>query len=194
MARTSSSRPDQGLSSQDRGTLLQLARASIETGLRGGKLQVDPAGHSSSLQRQGASFVTVKISDELRGCIGSIEPRRVLVIDVVRNAYSAAFHDPRFPALTEEEYLQLDVHISVLSRPEPMMFSSEADLIQQLRPGTDGLILEEGTCRATYLPVVWASLPDPHEFLEQLKRKAGLPPSHWSENIKVRRYTTESIP
>ena len=193
MGPTSSSNVELRLSVQDRHTLLDLAYASIESGLRGNALRVDPAEHSPSLQQAGASFVTIKVADELRGCIGSVEPRRVLVIDVVKNAHAAAFSDPRFPALTMEEFEHLHAHISVLSPCEPIAFTCEEDLLQQLRPGVDGVILEEGACRATYLPSVWKTLPDPREFLTQLKLKAGLPRDYWSANVTVKRYTTESI-
>lgn len=189
----SSSSVELRLSAQDRRTLLQLAHAAIESGLHGKTLRVDPAEHSPSLQQTGASFVTIKVADELRGCIGSIEPRRVLVVDVVKNAYAAAFSDPRFPALTVEEFEHLRAHISVLGPSQPIAFTCEDDLLRQLRPDVDGVILEEGGCRATYLPAVWKALPDPREFIEQLKLKAGLPRDYWSESITVRRYTTESI-
>lgn len=181
------------LSAQDRRTLLDLAYASIESGLHGNNLRVDPAEHSPSLQQTGASFVTVKVADELRGCIGSIEPRRVLVVDVVKNAYSAAFSDPRFAPLTMEEFEHLRTHISVLGPCQAIAFTSEEDLLQQLRPGIDGVILEEGACRATYLPSVWKALPDRREFLSQLKLKAGLSKDYWSASMTVKRYTTESI-
>jgi AmmeMemoRadiSam system protein A len=124
--------------------------------------------------------VTIKVADELRGCIGSIEPRRILVIDVVKNAHAAAFSDPRFPALTKEEFEHLHAHISVLGPCEAIAFTSEEDLLRRLRPGIDGVILEEGASRATYLPSVWETLPDPYEFLTQLKLKAGLPKDYWS--------------
>ena len=181
------------LSSEDRQTLVQLALASIKEGLDGQKLKVDPANYSSALQEPGASFVTINVVDELRGCVGSLEAARSLALDVTHNAHAAAFSDPRFPALKLEELRDLHVHISLLGPPEAVDFTSEADLIRQLRPGVDGVILQEGTYRATYLPTVWEALPDPRQFLQQLKRKAGLSPDHWSEKIEVQRYTTESI-
>lgn len=193
MEPTSSSSVELRLSAQDRQTLLDLAYASIESGLHGNNLRVDPTEHSPSLQQTGASFVTVKVTDELRGCIGSIEPRRVLIVDVVKNAYAAAFSDPRFAPLTTEEFEHLRAHISVLGPCQPIAFTCEEDLLRQLRPGIDGVILEEGGCRATYLPSVWNALPDPGEFLAQLKLKAGLPKDYWSASVTVKRYTTESI-
>jgi AmmeMemoRadiSam system protein A len=194
MALTSSSDSITELSSEDRRVLLELAQASIEHGVHGQKLHIKPADYSQNLQRQGASFVTIKVTQELRGCIGSIEAQRMLVVDVVRNAHAAAFSDPRFPPLTAAELNGLDVHISVLSAPQTVACTSEADLIGQLRPGIDGVIIEEGGCRATYLPGVWEVLPDPQEFMRQLKCKAGLPADYWSERIRVKRYRVEDIP
>ncbi|MDX1488304.1 MAG: AmmeMemoRadiSam system protein A, partial [Acidiferrobacterales bacterium] len=141
----SSSEPTLDLSGEDRRTLVQLARASIESGLYGNKLHLDPSEYSASLQRHGASFVTIRVLEELRGCIGSIEARRVLVVDVVKNAHAAAFSDPRFGALTSKEFEDLNLHISVLSEPQELTFTTEDDLIRQLRPGIDGVILEEGS-------------------------------------------------
>ena len=129
----------------------------------------------------------------LRGCIGSLEPRFPLVRDVAKNAYGAIFYDPRCPHLDVADLPDLDIHISILGRPEPMHFRDEADLVAQLRPGVDGLILEEDFARGTFLPAVWESLPEPRAFLANLKIKAGLPPSYWSPTLRVRRYTTESF-
>jgi AmmeMemoRadiSam system protein A len=129
----------------------------------------------------------------LRGCIGTLQAFRPLVEDVAHNAYAAAFHDPRFPRLSAKEYAQLHYHISILSTPEPVKFKDEQDLLAQLRPGIDGLVLEEGLYRGTFLPQVWESLPEPKTFLRHLKQKAGLHPDYWSTTIKVQRYTVEEI-
>ena len=193
MGRMSLNKPAHALSHDDRQTLLALAPDSIRKGLCGEELVIDAAEYSPALQSPGASFVTINIDGSLRGCNGSLEARRQLVIDVVENAHAAAFRDPRFPALTWPEFECLDVHISVLSPPEPVSFSSEEDLIRQMRRGIDGLILEDGMRRGTFLPSVWAALPEPREFLCHLKQKAGLPPDYWSDTIKIQRYITESI-
>lgn len=174
--------------------LLQLAAASIKKGLCGETLTVRATDYPEPLRVLRATFITLHLEAQLRGCIGTLEARRTLVEDVVSNAWSAAFHDPRFPALTWSEYERLDIHISVLSLPEPLQFSSEDELLAQLRPQVDGLIIEEDYRRGTFLPSVWEQLPEPSEFLRQLKRKAGLPPDYWSSRIRVQRYTTESIP
>ncbi len=193
MVLTSSSNRKCTLSAEDRQILLTLAMTSIEKGVHGGKLRIKSADYPASLQERRASFVTITVVEELRGCIGSLEAKRGLAVDVIKNARGAAFNDPRFPALTAGEFDDLHVHISVLSPPEALAFASEEDLIQRLRPKIDGVILEEGSSRATFLPSVWESLPDPHKFLQQLKRKAGLPADHWSATMTVQRYTTESI-
>jgi AmmeMemoRadiSam system protein A len=140
-----------------------------------------------------ASFVTLNQSGNLRGCIGTLEAHQPLILDVSYNAYSAAFRDPRFPRITSSELPQLAIHISVLTPAIPMTFKSEADLIEQLQPGVDGLILTRGFQRGTFLPSVWESLPDARQFLQQLKRKAGLPVDFWSDDIQIERYSTISI-
>ncbi len=173
--------------------LLRVARASIEHWLRGEKLRVEPTEYGERLRDPRASFVTLTLAGELRGCVGSLEAKRPLVIDVAQNARAAAFDDPRFPALTYEEGERLVLHISVLSALESIACEREGDVIRALRPGVDGVVIEEGRLRATYLPTVWDSLPEPREFLRQLKRKAGLPPDHWSARVRVRRYTIQTI-
>jgi AmmeMemoRadiSam system protein A len=181
------------LSSGDQQDLLKLAADSIEMGLKGTQLEVDLVVYSRTLRDPGASFVTINVRDQLRGCIGSLEIKRALAIDVVKNARAAAFDDPRFGALTQEEFENLHIHISVLSSPETIECASEGELVRQLRPRIDGVILEDGASRATYLPTVWEVLPDPQKFLQQLKHKAGLSLDHWSETMKVQRYTTECM-
>ena len=173
-------------------TLLELAEKAIRHALEYGRaLPVNPAEYEEVLQRPGASFVTLKTRGELRGCIGSLEAHRSMVEDVAHNADAAAFSDPRFPPLREDELPGLELDISLLTPAVEMEFSSEADLIDQLQPGIDGLILEEGYRRGTFLPSVWEQLPLPEQFLQHLKLKAGLPPDHWSGNIRISRYTTQ---
>jgi hypothetical protein len=191
-----SSAEDRGslLDAAERGTLLHLARASIRHGLqRGVPLPVQPAEFGEALRRIGASFVTLEQEGRLRGCIGHLEAVQPLVIDVTENAYNAAFRDPRFTPVREDELERIEIEISLLSQAHPLHFASEEDLIDQLRPGVDGLILEDGRHRGTFLPSVWSTLPEPRAFLSQLKRKAGLPSDHWSGSVRVSRYTTESF-
>ncbi len=183
------------LDKQARETLLEIARNSIQHGLEHGcALPVRVIDFSAELQAKRASFVTLHRHGELRGCIGHLEAVMPLVEDVAENAFSAAFRDPRFPPLSTQEWDGLEIHISVLTPAVPMTFCSESELISQIRPGIDGLILEDGLYRGTFLPSVWESLAEPADFLRHLKRKAGLSPNHWSDRIKVYRYETESFP
>lgn len=145
------------------------------------------------LRETGASFVTLKLDDELRGCIGTIDPRRALGDDVAANARAAAYRDPRFPPVSPAERERLEVEVSVLSPRVPMNVASEADALARLRPGIDGVYLEYGHARSTFLPQVWESLPDPVEFLAELKRKAGLPARFWHPDIRLSRYTVEKF-
>jgi AmmeMemoRadiSam system protein A len=181
------------LSESHRALLLDTARGSIEYGLSHGlALPVAPDEHPP-LDASGASFVTLHRDGELRGCIGSLEAYRPLLLDVTENAFAAAFRDPRFAPLKRTELEALSVDISVLSQPETVAFTSRAELLDLMRPGIDGLILQEGGKRGTFLPSVWKSLPDKDDFLRHLALKAGLPPAHWSDSIRVWRYTTESF-
>ena len=182
------------LDPEARSRLLELAHASIRHGLDHGRpLSVRAKDFPEPLRAQRASFVTLERQGALRGCIGHLEAVEPLVQDVAKNAFAAAFRDPRFAPLSESELAELALHISVLTPSTELEFESEQDLIAKLRPGIDGLILQEGAARGTFLPSVWESLPEPQQFLAQLKRKAGLPIDHWSERIRVFRYETEAF-
>jgi AmmeMemoRadiSam system protein A len=155
--------------------LIGLARQSIRHGLdRGEPLEVDGAGFAPALQAPAASFVTLHLDETLRGCIGTIEARLPLAQDVARNAFLAAFHDSRFDPLEAHEFAGLDIEISVLGSPEPIAFVAEAELLRQLAAGRDGLIIERDGRRAVFLPQVWDMLPEPADFLRNLKAKAGI--------------------
>ncbi len=174
--------------------LLDLAEASIRHGLDHGRpLNPEPDEYPAIPTQAGASFVTLHRHGELRGCIGSLEAHQPLLVDVAHNAFAAAFSDPRFPPLEKSELPGLEMHISLLSPTTPIHFQSEAELLRQLRPGEDGLVLEEGRHRGTFLPSVWQQLPTAELFLRHLKQKAGLPPDYWSHTLRVSRYTTESF-
>jgi AmmeMemoRadiSam system protein A len=168
------------LSDEKKKALLVCARKSIQQALNG---DWDPKPAILEPDDRGAAFVTLKLHGQLRGCIGSLEAYQSLMSDVWQNAYSAAFRDLRFAPLTEDEFRQVKIEISVLTAPQPISVVSEQDLLNRLRPDIDGLILEEGQHRATFLPAVWETLPTPEEFLLQLKRKAGLPGNYWSDSI-----------
>ncbi|MCB1924680.1 MAG: AmmeMemoRadiSam system protein A [Gammaproteobacteria bacterium] len=177
-----------------RARLIGVARDSIAHGLAHGRpLAVLVSEYPPALKAMRASFVTLQIGGALRGCIGHLEAVQPLVVDVAENAFAAAFRDPRFPALTAREWPDVEVHLSILTPAQPITFVDEPDLLAQLRPGEDGLILEDGPNRGTFLPSVWESLPDAGQFLTQLKRKAGLAANHWSEQLRIYRYGTESF-
>lgn len=174
--------------------LLGIAARSIVHGIeQGAALIADSAGYPEALREMRATFVTLEIDGNLRGCIGMLEAFRPLIEDVARNAFGAAFQDPRFQPLRADEYPRLFTKVSVLAPATPLTFDSEADLLRQLRPGLDGLILHDARHRGTFLPAVWEQLPDPRDFLAHLKRKAGLASNYWSDAIQVSRYTTESF-
>ncbi|HEY0634999.1 MAG TPA: AmmeMemoRadiSam system protein A [Gammaproteobacteria bacterium] len=181
-------------SPKERALLLDLAESSIRHGITHRRpLPVELASYPEVLRQPGACFVTLKSHGALRGCIGTLEARHPLVEDVAGNAWAAAFSDPRFPPLTSCELHGLELHISVLTTPQPMCFNSESDLLAQLKPGVDGLIIEDEGCRGTFLPSVWESLPRPADFLCHLKMKAGLPSDHWTKTLQVSCYQTESF-
>jgi len=185
--------PESALSEEERATLLELARAALRAAFDGRTLRPDSARLSPRLAAPGAAFVTLERRGELRGCIGSLEPRRPLAQDVCDNACAAAFRDPRFEPLGRAELADLEIHLSVLGPLEPFPVASEAEALAALEPGVDGLVLEEGWHRATFLPAVWENLPDPRDFLAHLKRKAGLAPGHWSSDLRLFRYRVDSF-
>lgn len=173
--------------------LLRLARSSIEYGLgHQMPLPVDCADLPEALSEPGATFTTLHLGGRLRGCCGRLEAARPLATDVAHSAFEAAFRDPRFDPVIADEFAAIRVEVSVLSPMEPMSVASETDLLEQLVPGEDGLVIVEGSRRATFLPKVWEQLPEPRQFLGQLKLKCGLPGDYWSERLQFRRYRTAS--
>jgi uncharacterized protein len=187
--------PSINLTEQGKKILLDIARQSIEFGLKNRQpLTIDINSYDHTLQSHYATFITLNINHQLRGCIGTLEAYQPLIKDVADHAYAAAFQDPRFSPVTPHEIDQLDIHISILTTPEIMNINSEEDLLNQLQPSSDGLILETGNHKATFLPAVWESLPDKHQFLRSLKLKAGLDANYWSDDIHFMRYQAVSIP
>lgn len=181
-----SSDPDTG---DDRGrAMLRIARAAIGRQLG---LAMPAPKAAPFLQAPGAVFVTLTRDGALRGCIGSLQAHRPLWEDIEKNARSAAFLDPRFPPVSLREFDRLTVEVSLLSPPEPVSFQDRADLLAQLRPGIDGVILDGDGHRGTFLPQVWESLPAPAQFLAQLLRKAGLPDDFPVARLHVSRYGVE---
>ena len=194
MSSTKANSNEGEIAPDDRDALLEVAQSSILCGLRVNRpLAVDPNSFSVALRELRASFVTLRASPQLRGCVGSVKASRPLVADTAENAFNAAFRDPRFPPLTPHEFPTLTIDVSVLSPMHPLEFRSEAHLLEQIDPGIDGLEIECGASRGLLLPSVWEHLPDKRRFLQALKVKAGLPATFWSDRLIVNSYTTESF-
>ena len=171
--------------------LLGLARESIDYGFDNkAPLPVRLNELPTALREPAATFTTLRLAGALRGCCGRLEVAEPLATDVVHSAFTAAFRDPRFEPLRRDEFAAIKLEISVLTPMQSMQVADEADLLEQLQPGVDGLVIAEGWRRATFLPKVWESLPEPRQFLGQLKLKCGLPQDYWSSRLEFRRYRT----
>jgi hypothetical protein len=166
-------------------TLVSLARASVTNALGGPNVAIP---EEPWLRERRATFVTLSQEGRLRGCIGSLHPTRTLGEDVVANAAAAALSDRRFSPLTRDELAQVEMEVSLLSTPTLVLFADERELIAQLRPGIDGVILASGGSRGTYLPQVWEQLPEPRQFLASLMQKAGIPAGTRLTRCQVWRY------
>ena len=174
--------------------LLEVARASIERGLEGqGAMEVNEHDYARELRAKRAPFTTIKKEGKLRGCIGTLDPRRSLIADVAWSAYSAAYHDTRFPPLEREEYGGLEGSISILEPLREIHCENQDQLLSQLRPGVDGLVIRDRQRQASFLPSVWENLPDPARFLTELKLKAGFDADHWSPEFKARAFEVEEV-
>jgi MEMO1 family protein len=169
-------------------TLLAIARGRIASCLHLGN---EPAFTHPWLVELAATFVTITREGQLRGCIGSLDVRRAIGIDVAENAAAAAFRDPRFAPLSVTEYPQVKIEVSRLSGADPLTFTDEADALSQLRPLVDGVVFECDGRRATFLPQVWTQLRSPAQFLQHLKQKAGFVTDFWSPEVKLARYTVD---
>jgi len=185
---------DLGLLRRHGPVLFQVAGASISHGLAFGRaLPVEPPQFAPALRARRATFVTLRRDGRLRGCVGSAHAYRAMIADVAGNAHGAAFGDRRFAPLSADERPGLELSISLLSAAEPLACRDRAELLARLRPGIDGLILEDGTHRALFLPAVWESLPEPRRFVGRLLEKAGLPDDHWSPDLTAARFVATSI-
>jgi len=181
------------LEDSERSELLHVAELSIVRGLDSHAEPLPERAWPQKLLDVRATFTTLMPDGELRGCCGTIEPQRPLVHDVWRTAWSSAYADPRFWPVTSDELGLLEISISVLTPLEPLPAKSDEELIACLKPGDDGLVLRQGTRCATFLPSVWKSLPDPPEFLAQLKRKASWSYTAWPKGMTALRYGTETF-
>ncbi|MFN7096070.1 MAG: AmmeMemoRadiSam system protein B [Gammaproteobacteria bacterium] len=174
--------------------LLGLAKESIRYGLKNQQV-----GHAMLaklppiLHHRCATFVTINKDHQLRGCIGSLEVKFPVAEDVVRNAYASAFQDPRFQPLTESEFNDISLEISLLSPLSAIEFANEEDLIMQLRPGIDGVLIGDQRYRGVFLPLVWEKIADPMLFWQALKQKAHMPLNYWSDQMQAWRFTTRMV-
>lgn len=175
-------------------TLLFLAAASIDHGLRrGAPLAVNIHDYPEALRAKGASFVTLKLDGQLRGCVGSPEAYRPLAEDVSVNAFAAAFRDSRFSRLKPLERDRLTLSVSLLTPAIRIFCTTESELVADLQPHTDGLIIESRGHRALFLPQVWAMLPQPQAFVQQLKAKAGLATDYWASDFQAWRFHAVAV-
>jgi len=176
--------------------LLKIARQAIASAF-GLAPEVDRealVAQYPELEKEQATFVTLTIGGQLRGCIGSIIPHRPLIDDLVANARAAAFDDPRFPKLTPEEFERVDIEVSLLTVPRELPYRDVEDLRSKIRPGVDGVILKDGFRRATFLPQVWEKIPSPEQFLSELCLKMGAPADLWRRKpLEVATYQVEEF-
>jgi AmmeMemoRadiSam system protein A len=178
--------------------LVELAWTSIHAGIDGYRAPVPDLDQRrdvpAELRAPGAAFVTVTVAGDLNGCIGTLGHDEPLGVAVARLAWDAAFADPRLPRLRAHDVPDAAVKISVLGPLEPIAdVDTEDDLVRELRRGVDGLLLVAGAHRATFLPAVWATLPDPVQFVRHLEAKAGLRPGWLPENAECFRYEETEI-
>ena len=177
------------LTEQQQKELLRQARKVITRGCQQGlPPEVDYQDQPTVFQRPAACFVTLQKHGQLRGCIGSLEPQRPLLDDVLHNAFASAFRDTRFPLVQEQEIPDISIEISVLTPQQSINAPSEEVLLKVIRPGIDGLVIRAGFYSATFLPQVWEQLPDPKDFLAHLKQKAGMPVDYWPDDMECYRY------
>ncbi len=172
--------------------LLKIARAAI--GKKLGEALSPPQENDPVLDEAGGTFVTLKIDNRLRGCIGNIEPVRSLRDGVRDNALNAAFEDYRFSPLSREEFDEVEISLSVLTPASRLSYTDSKDLLKKLRPGVDGVILRHGVRSATFLPQVWEQLPETEQFLSHLCQKAGLSKECWKGGeVEVYIYQVQSF-
>jgi AmmeMemoRadiSam system protein A len=183
------------LTSEEKQTLLQIARQSLELAVRGESLPpLDEAKLTPCLKESGASFVTLTIRGDLRGCIGALEPYQPLAVDVREHAIAAALEDPRFPPVQPNELKQIEIEVSHLTVPRRLEYKDADDLLARLNPNVDGVILRDGFHRATFLPQVWEKIPDKAEFLDELCYKMGAAAGTWrKKHLEVLTYQVEEF-
>jgi AmmeMemoRadiSam system protein A len=183
------------LTHEEQQILLRLAREAITLRVKGMKLpRLDLASLPERLREHGATFITLTLRGALRGCIGALEPYQPLAEDVREHAVAAAFEDPRFAPVTDDELSAIRIEVSRLTRPVPLEYTDADDLLSKLKPHVDGVILRDAFHRATFLPQVWEKIPDPVEFLNQLCWKMGVNEYAWrTKHLDVLTYQVEEF-
>ena len=184
------------LTLEEQQTLLRLAREAMTQRVKGEKLsRLELSALPGRLREEGASFVTLTIRGELRGCIGALEAYEPLAQDVRDHAVAAALEDPRFPPVEERELGAIQIEVSRLTRPLPLSYKGADDLVSKLKPGVDGVILRDGFGRrATFLPQVWEKIPNTAEFLNHLCQKMGLSENAWrTKHLEALTYQVEEF-
>lgn len=183
------------LTDADKQILLLLARQALENGVRGKSLPtVNEKLLSPLLRAHGASFVTLTKNAQLRGCIGALQPFQPLYEDVREHTITAALEDYRFPPVHHSELAWIKIEISRLTIPQTLIYKNTDDLVARLRPGIDGVILRDSSRRATFLPQVWAQIPEKEKFLSHLCVKMGADPQYWQQkHIDVQIYQVEDF-
>lgn len=183
------------LNQVEREILLELARQALEIGVAGDPLpQIDLSELPAPLQETGASFVTLTINGELRGCIGTLSAQQPLAEDVREHAVAAALNDYRFTPVAESELADINIEISRLTSPQPVKYGSPKEILAAIRPHIDGVIIRSGSRRATFLPQVWEKIPDPEQFLGSLCLKMGVDFNYWRVNdLEVLVYQVEEF-
>ncbi len=186
---------EDGLNAEEKQTLLRLAREALQQGVAGQTMPVlNLQSLPPALRATGASFITLTIAGELRGCIGALEPYQPLAEDVREHAVAAALEDPRFPPVSREEVGRIKIEISRLTLPRDLEYTDAEDLLGKLHPHVDGVILRDGMRRATFLPQVWEKIPDKEQFLDNLCYKMGAAPDTWRrKHLEVLTYQVEEF-
>jgi len=183
------------LTLEEQQTLLRLARDAITRRVNGEKmLPLDVSTMPARLREEGASFITLTVRGELRGCIGALEPYQPLAEDVCEHAVAAALEDPRFPPVRKDELSRIKIEVSRLTRPSPLEYKNAEELLSRLRPHVDGVVLRDGIHRATFLPQVWQTIQNPEDFLNNLCRKMGVSETLWrSKHLDVFTYQVDEF-
>ncbi len=184
----------QNFARHNKEAILQIVEKSLFKAVKNNKIYTPKRNeYNNVLFNKGASFVTLEKNNKLRGCIGSLLPTNAIATDLAKNTFSAAKNDSRFKPINENELKEITFKVSLLTGFEKIEFASYDDLLKQIKPKIDGLLIKDGERQGLFLPSVWEDIHNKKEFLTELKIKAGLSPNYWSDNIEVFRFRTVEI-